>query len=111
MELTKKDQIQLVLGALPLLLAGPDLIANGNLAVGVASLSLGILNLLAIPMYARFKRHTHTWLNLGNSLVAFLTAYSYYTDDKEGLPYVWVVAGLLYLFAAYKSYSKTQTPS
>ena len=110
MNTTARNRFTLLFGAVPLLLAGGDHWARGWQLLGAVTLLVATLNLVALPFTQRLPVRAFVLVSLLNAAVALSTAYAYQTDAKTGLPFVWIVAGLLYLYAAYQFYRRLSSP-
>ena len=73
---------------------------NGKLAFGAINLAMALANLLATRFVERAPRSTNGILLFCNALVAWVVGYDYLLQGKKGLPYAWLVVGILYLIGS-----------
>ncbi|MGB3618480.1 MAG: hypothetical protein WBA12_10185 [Catalinimonas sp.] len=106
MNTATRTRLTLLFGALPLLLAGGDHLAQGATLVGVLTVGVGALNLLAVLLSERLPPVAFIMLSAASAAAALATAYLYYRSERSGLPYVWLTAGALYCYAAYQFYRR-----
>lgn len=80
--------------------SGEEIFAAANFIVSIINLSGLITNLAKLKNFKII-------LLLFNSIIAFISAYSYYAMGKKGLPYVWLLVGIVFLIITFIFYRKS----
>lgn len=110
-KLKESPRLAYLLSALPFVFSALDGFTTGALMLGGMNLIGVVSNLLAFRFYERLPAAASAYFSILNAAIAFVLSYHYFELGKSGLPYAWIIVGIVNLFAAYILYRKRAVAS
>lgn len=105
----RKPKTILILTGVGFLANGIYCLENKLITLAILSLSVGLLNFVAIPFLRKHPFPTKFSLMIINSVFALLTSYLLFLADKNYIQYGWLVVFIVYSIASFVFYRKHMT--
>jgi len=101
----KKPKIVLILTGIAFFLSGIDCFENNLIFIGVSSIIVAILNIIASFFVTKHPFNTKIILHIINAVFAALSSYIFYLAGRD-IQYGWAVVFIAYLIAIVVAYRK-----
>ncbi len=95
----RKQKLPLIVAASVFLISALASFMSGNFTFAFLNLAMALLNFVALRFIERMPERTNALIHLANAVLAFFTAYDFFRAGKKGLPYAWLIAGLVFTIA------------
>lgn len=81
---------------------------DGQTTVAGLSMALALTNLVGLALGSRAPLTVDVWVHMGNAVLALFLAFQLHRAGAVGLPYAWLVAGAVFLVAAFLSHRRAR---
>ncbi len=100
------SKLEIIISGFVFFISGIVAWESGEEMFAIANFIVSIFNLTGLFTNLVKLKYFKILLLLFNSAMAFISAYSYHAIGKKGLPYIWLLVGIVFLVLVFTTYRK-----